>query len=104
MGILYYLSQSFPNIIPSVSPVAESIKTLDPHGLYGFVSGGGNLFINIANSNTKIGKQVALMFTVSQHSRDVSLLRSIGDLLGCGDYYSGYFFNKKEPERKQTLL
>jgi hypothetical protein len=27
------------------------------------------------------------MFSISQHSRDASLLRSICDLLGCGVYY-----------------
>lgn len=52
------------------------------------MSAEGNFFINIINSKTKVGKQVVLMFSISQHSRDASLLRAICDLLGCGNYYA----------------
>jgi len=48
----------------------------------------GNFFINVINSKTKVGKQVVLMFSISQHSRDASLLHAICDFLGCGDYYA----------------
>ena len=34
-----------------------------------------------------MGKQVVLMFSISQHSRDASLLCAICDFLGCGNYY-----------------
>jgi hypothetical protein len=55
--------------------------------LSGFVSAEGNFFVNLINSKTKVRKQVILIFSVTQHSRDADLLRSFFDLLGCGKYY-----------------
>ncbi|TVY18663.1 Uncharacterized protein LARI1_G003929 [Lachnellula arida] len=72
LGLPIVLSQAFPEVIPSGR----------------FVSAEGNFFINILNSKTKIGKQIVLIFSISQHSRDANLLRSIMDFLGCGGYYS----------------
>ena len=51
------------------------------------MSAEGNFFINIIKAKTKVGKQVTLMFTITQHSRDVLLLQSICDLLDCGNLY-----------------
>ena len=87
LGLPDNLIRAFPNIIPRVRSTAPSIKTIDPNWLAGFVSAEGNFFINIINSKNKIGKQVILMFSISQHSRDANLLRAICDFLGCGEYY-----------------
>lgn len=51
------------------------------------MSGEGNFFINIINSKTKIEKQVFLMFSIAQHSRDAMLLRDFCDFFYCGNYY-----------------
>jgi hypothetical protein len=64
-----------------------SIKRIDPNGLAGFVSAEGNFFINIINSKNIVGKQVILIFSISQHYRDAGLLRTICNFLGCGEYY-----------------
>jgi len=88
LGLPDYLSRAFPNIIPKDRPVAQIIKFIDPNWLAGFVSAEGNFFVNVIKSNIKVGKQVVLMFSISQHSRDASLLRAICDFLGCGDYYA----------------
>ena len=53
----------------------------------GFVDAEGTFFVNIRNSKAKVGKQVLLIFSVSQHSRDADLLRSFFELLDCGKYY-----------------
>lgn len=68
-------------------PVVPSIKNIEPNGLAGFVSAEGNFFVRVADAKTKVGKQVVLMFSISQHSRDADLLRAICDLWGCGEYY-----------------
>lgn len=44
-------------------------------------------FINIIKSKTKVGRQVFLMFSIAQHSRDAVLLRYFRDFLDCGNYY-----------------
>ena len=43
--------------------------------------------VNLINSKTKVGKQVILMFSVTQHSRDAALLELFREFLGCGKYY-----------------
>lgn len=43
--------------------------------------------MNILNSKTKVGKQVILIFSVSQHSRDAALLQLFFEFLDCGTYY-----------------
>jgi hypothetical protein len=39
------------------------------------------------SSFTKIGLSVSLRFTLTQHSRDEQLLKSLVNSLGCGGYY-----------------
>jgi hypothetical protein len=68
-------------------PLNPNKKTMNPNWLSGFVSAEGNFFVNIINSKTKIGKQVILVFSVTQHSRDAALLQLICEFLDCGKYY-----------------
>lgn len=87
LGLSHYLSRAFPKIIPTVRRLVENMKIIDPNWISGFVSGEGNFFISVINSKTKVGKQVVLIFSITQHSRDARLLRSLCDLWGCGAYY-----------------
>uniref|UniRef100_UPI0030028F48 LAGLIDADG homing endonuclease n=1 Tax=Elmerina hispida TaxID=1245649 RepID=UPI0030028F48 len=51
----------------------------------GFVSGEGNFFVDIfKSSSNKIGYQVKLRFSITQHSRDKELLELIGKYLDAG--------------------
>jgi hypothetical protein len=68
-------------------PLNPNRKTINSNGLSGFVSAEGNFFVNLINSKTKVGKQVILIFSVTQHYRDAYLLRSFFELLDCGKYY-----------------
>jgi hypothetical protein len=68
-------------------PLDPNKKTIHPNWLSGFVSAEGNFFVNILNSKIKVGKQVILMFSVSQHSRDAALLQLFCKFLDCGTYY-----------------
>ena len=68
-------------------PLNPNKKTINPYWLAGFVSAEGNFFVNFINSNTKVGKQVILVFSISQHSRDATLLQLISEFLDCGKYY-----------------
>lgn len=54
----------------------------------GFVRAEGNFFVNILNSKTKVGKQVILIFPLSQPARYAALLQLISDLLDGGKYYT----------------
>lgn len=74
-------------------PLIANQKVQDPYWLAGFVSGDGSFFISISkSSSTTLGYSVALKFQVTQHSRDVELLKSLISYLNCGQCYipSGY--------------
>lgn len=68
-------------------PLNPNKKIINPNWLSGFVSAEGNFFVNIINSKTKVGKQVILIFSVTQHSRDAALLQLFCEFLDCGTYY-----------------
>lgn len=54
----------------------------------GFVSGEGCFRVRISKSaNTQTGYLVALEFKISQHSRDVEVLKNLVKYLDCGRYY-----------------
>jgi hypothetical protein len=75
-------------------PLNPNKKITNPNWLSGFVSAEGNFFVNLINSKTKVGKQVILIFSVTQHSRDAYLLRSFCEFLDCGKYYPSSTRNK----------
>lgn len=50
----------------------------------GFVSGDGCFAITVNKSSSKI--YVRLVFSITQHSRDESLIRCMVDFFGCGVY------------------
>jgi len=53
--------------------------------LSGFISGEGNFYIFVADSKTsKIGQQVIYKFRITQHYRDVQLIKSFIKYLNCG--------------------
>lgn len=53
----------------------------------GFITGEGCFFIDIYKSKTnKIGSAVRLKFLIGQHVRDIDIMKSLPDYLGCGRY------------------
>jgi hypothetical protein len=96
-GLSPELKAAFPNIIPAPRPLIESTEIKDSNRLAGFIDGEGSFLVAIQKSTTKTGLGVSLRFTLTQHSRDEALLKSLVDYLGCGRYYlvsdrdEGYF-------------
>jgi hypothetical protein len=63
-------------------PLPETIK---PYWFAGFASGDGSFSVEILKSSThNSGYQVILKFVITQHTRDVELLRSFISFLGGG--------------------
>lgn len=77
---------AFPNTIPILRPLVtgNTQKIKDPYWLSGFVSGDGCFSISIYKSSQKSGSQVTLDFRVTQHIRDIELLKNFMSTLGCG--------------------
>jgi len=87
-GLPDELKAAFPNIIPAPRPLIESIEIKDSARLAGFIEAEGCFQVLIQKSSfTKIGLSVSLRFTLTQHSRDEQLLKSLVNYLGCGGYY-----------------
>lgn len=83
-GLTSLLESSFPGVIPAPRP--SVVYTGIPSGqwLAGFSTGEGCFRVDVYNSKTSTGKAVTLRFKLSQHVRDIELLRSIIAYLGCG--------------------
>lgn len=84
-GLTSTLKTVFPNIIPVERPIIELQVIKDPWWLVGFIDGEGCFYVKVRKSaKYTTGFQVGLAFSISQHSRDSSLLKIIKDYLGCG--------------------
>jgi hypothetical protein len=67
---------------------------LHPQWVVGFIDGEGCFHISIArNSTMKLGYQVSLEFTITQHIRDKELMYKFAEFFGCG-YVSSDTSNK----------
>nr|UYL26243.1 LAGLIDADG endonuclease [Cordyceps militaris] len=79
-GLNTTIKKLYPNItklsIPSIT-TNQSIKSV--WWLIGFVDAEGCFYIKIAKSN-----QISLVFSLSQHNRDVKLFYIIKDYIKCG--------------------
>lgn len=87
-GLSDTLKDSFPNITEIQRPIVELVKNFDPNWLAGFTSGEGCFFVDIYKSKTKLGYTTRLKYILTQHSRDVELMRSLANYLDCGYIYA----------------
>ena len=93
LGLSDELLVAFPDVKPVSRPWINENKIKDPNWLAGFISGEGSFFFEIYESKTRIGSAVRLKFLISQHKRDINIMKSLPDYLGCGQYVlapSGY--------------
>src|SRR5690606_24901048 len=87
-GLSLQLKAVFPGVEPVPRPTAELKGILDPHWLAGFVDGEGCFLVNTQNSSThRLGCKIELRFQVTQHIRDILLIESLVEYLGCGKVF-----------------
>ena len=84
LGLTEELSIAFPNITSVDRSFIINQKVPDSNWLTGFTSGEGCFFINIIKSKSKLGVQVQLVFTITQHDRDRALMNSLISFFDCG--------------------
>lgn len=85
-GLSDKLKGVLPNIIPVQRPLPELPINISPYWLAGFITGEGCFFINIYKATTKLGFAVSLVFQVTQHSRDLELMKRLISFFECGRY------------------
>jgi len=83
-GLSPGLLESFPSITPVSRPEVKAQEIPDPNWLAGFTSAEGCFRCRIYKSTSKIGESVELELSVTQHSRDIALIKSLDAYLGCG--------------------
>jgi hypothetical protein len=76
-------------VTPVSRPDVKLPKNFDPYWLAGFVSGEGCFMVKCMKSRShKSGVQVILRFQITQHVRDVELIKSLVPYLNSGRYLS----------------
>lgn len=85
-GLSDKLKLAFPKFKPVARPIIINDGVFDPYWLVGFVDGEGSFYVNTKKSNSKLGFQVILVFSIYQlnHSRDTLLLQNFINFLDCG--------------------
>jgi hypothetical protein len=87
LGLPEELKTSFPDTIPVPRPLIRDQKIQDPNWLAGFTSGEGSFMIKARKSSAYKGYSVILVFSLTQHRRDLELMTKLVDYLDCGHYY-----------------
>lgn len=65
----------------------ENPLIANPHWLAGFSAGEGSFKVRVYESPaSKLGFKVQLIFQITQHNRDMQLLKSLIYYLDCGQY------------------
>ena len=85
LGLTDSLKSSFPNTIAVPRPKVIFKGIPDPNWLTGFAEGEACFFTSIYKSlKSKLGLAVQLVFKITQHSRDIELLKGIEKFFSCG--------------------
>jgi len=84
-GVSPKVQSFYPNIIPQPKPVLNLPKKLDPYWVSGFVAGDGGFSIYVNKSvDHVLGEKVYHAFHITQHSKDLDLMRLFVEFFGCG--------------------
>jgi hypothetical protein len=84
-GLPGIIKTEFPDIIPAILPEFKISSDFNPHWLSGFITAEGSFFISLYNSDKrKAGYAVSLVFSLSQHIKDIELLERLAKYLKCG--------------------
>jgi len=84
-GLPGIIKTEFPYIIPTILPEFKVSSDFNPHWLSGFIAAEGSFFISLySNEKRKAGYAVSLVFSLSQHVKDIELLERLAKYLKCG--------------------
>ena len=85
LGLSENLKVAFPDIVPALRSRIDNISISHGEWFAGFASGEGCFYISVTKSLTNVcGFKVQSVFQITQHIRDVRLIRSLISYLDCG--------------------
>ena len=84
LGLPKSLKIVFPDISNNIRPEVVDNNIKDPNWVVGFTNGDGCFFVYVVNSSTtKLGETVRIKFQITQHIRDVELMKSFITFFQC---------------------
>lgn len=84
-GLPERVKAEYPDIIPATLPEFKIPFSLNPDWLSGFITAEGSFFISLyLNEKRKAGYAISLVFSLSQHIKDIELLKRLAKYLECG--------------------
>jgi LAGLIDADG endonuclease len=87
IGLSDNLKFQFSKITPVERPNVCTKIIPDPNWIAGFVNGDGCFEVIIQKSKNKIGFQIRLKFSITQHERDIKLMKLLIKYLEAGSLY-----------------
>ena len=88
LGLSEVLKSEFPYSKPVKRPeITWDYIHLNSSWISGFVSAEGNFDVRIPSTNNKLGYRVQLRFRITQHDRDIKLMKKIVNFMECGKVY-----------------
>jgi hypothetical protein len=84
LGVSNVIKSKFPLTVPVERLIIQTANIPDPQWISGFVSGEGNFYCGIRESQNQLSNKVSLKFTISQHARDIQLLKLIMNYFSSG--------------------
>jgi len=85
LGLSESLQAAFPDVLPMSRPLVNK-PSIGPEWIAGFATAEGCFFVNILKSPThKLKEGVQLEFSLTQHSRDELLMKSLIEFFNCGN-------------------
>lgn len=86
-GLSYKLLNEFPNTNPVTRPIIKDQEIKNPFWLTGFTDGEGSFMVSMSKVNNTLKERIQLEFKLTQHSRDIELMKYIALYLNCGNAY-----------------
>jgi len=90
-GLTPALKEAFPDYVPVTRPLIDVHKLLPLHPCWiaGFAAGDGSFMVKLrVDKDYNAGGRVELAFVLTQHVRDLPLIKCLADYFDCGQFYS----------------
>ena len=81
-GLPETLKKAFPDAIPHTKSLVTTPKVIDPNWVVGFTEAEGCFFVKKHLNNERLS--IKLGCQITQHNRDILLLKSLIDFFNCG--------------------
>lgn len=115
LGLSPELKAAFPDTVAEERPLVLDINIRDPQWFVGFTEGEGCFSILVikkteGSTSNKTRTNIVLEFQLTQHYRDILLIKSLVDYLGCGNVYyypdksNGVYFKVRAKEDLMTKI